>query len=146
MHARLIPLFLLASAAPAFAAPDREDPLEREIRRAVPAPERIEAMTPVLDHALFALLSIDIGPILDAADPAHRRADHGRPGRTLREMATRDDPAFEQRLRSGLHRSTEEAARVSGAVAAAAPAIAHSIRAIEQALVEALARTHTDRD
>ena len=132
---RLLPLLAFALiAAPALSQP--ADPIEREIVRAAPSAEEIEAMAPALDRALAALLTVDVGPILDAADPARRRYDHGRPGRTLGRIGSRGDPHFEDRMRNSVYRSTGDIARMSGAFAAMAPALARSLRDL-QAAVEA---------
>ena len=126
--------FILATllAVPALAEPT--DPLEEDIRRALPPPAQVEAMAPTLDAAFAALLGIDVGPMLDAADPDRRHPEHGRPGRTLREVGRRDNPHFEQRLRGSIRGATADTARMMGALAATAPALVHSLREMERAL------------
>jgi hypothetical protein len=131
---------LLATAAAAFAAPafaqDKApaDPIEDEIVRALPDPAQVEAMAPALDRLLGALLTVDVGPVIDAADPNRRRPDYGRPGRTLGALRRRDDPYFEERLHASVHEATAQTGRMMGALAAAAPALARSLREMEQAL------------
>jgi hypothetical protein len=146
MRLLLIPIAALALGAPASAQDHRGDrrvdPLERDIVRAIPPAEEIEAMAPALDRALSALLSVDVGPILDAADPARRRYDHGRPGRTLGRIGSHGDPRFEERMRGSVYRSTEDIARMSGAFAAAAPSLARSLRDLQAALAAANADYH----
>ena len=143
MHKLLIAAAASALAAPAFAqsAPPA-DPIEDEIARALPDREQVEAMAPALDRMLGAFLAVDVGPIIDAADPDHRRPDYGRPGRTLGALGSRDDPYFEDRLRSDIYRSTEDMSRMMGAFAAAAPALAQSLRAMEAALGAAIDDYH----
>src|SRR5688500_13113596 len=81
--------FLIVAAAAALAAPAlakepaSAEQIEDQIVRAIPEPEQIEAMAPALDRLLGAFLTLDIGPIIDAADPNRRGQDYGRPGRTL---------------------------------------------------------------
>ena len=87
-------------------------------------------MAPALDRLLGALLTVDVGPIIDAADPYRRRPDYGRPGRTLGALGSRDDPYFEDRLRSSIYGTTADIGRMMGAFAAAAPALARSLREI----------------
>ena len=125
-------------AAPALAQRSGPDPIEEEIVRAIPDPEQIEAMAPALDRLLGALLTIDVGPIIDATDPYRRRADHGRPGRTLGALGSRDDPYFQDRLRSSMYEVTANTGRMMGAFAAAAPALAHSVRAMQHAMDAAI--------
>jgi hypothetical protein len=131
---------LIAAAASAFAVPaaaqDRPpvDPIEDEIVRALPNPAQVEAMAPALERMLGALMTIDVGPIIDAADPNRRRPDYGRPGRTLGALGSRDDPYFEDRLRSSVHEATAQTGRMMGAFAAMAPTLARSLRQMEDAL------------
>ena len=136
----------LALAAPAAAqprsAPPPADPLADEIARAIPAPEQIEAMAPALDRMIGAFMNVDVGPIIDAADPYRRHPGYGRRGRTLGALGSRDDPYFEDRIRSDLYDTTEGMARMSGALAAAAPSLAHSLREMENALGAAIDDYH----
>ena len=137
-----MPRILIAFAAAALSAPafaqQAPDPLEEDIVRAIPPAEEIEAMAPALDRAVGALLEVDVGPILDAADPMRRRPGYGRPGRTLGELGRRDDPYFEERLRSSIYDSTADMSRMMGAFAAAAPALARSLREMERAMGAAI--------
>ena len=135
MHKSFIAAAAAALAAPAVAqAPAPADPLEEQIVRAIPGPEQVEAMAPALDRLLGALLTIDVGPIIDAADPNRRGRDYGRPGRTLGAIGSRDDPHFEDRMRSNIYGATEDMGRMMGAFAAAAPSLARSVREMERAM------------
>ena len=40
-------------------------------------------MAPTLDRMMGVLLNVDVGPLIDAADPYRRRPGYGRPGRTI---------------------------------------------------------------
>ncbi len=145
MHKLLIAAAAAAFAAPAFAQAAAPDPLEDEIRRAVPAADEVEAMAPALDRSVGALMSVDVGPILDAADPWHRRPGFGRRGRTIGALAGRDDPYFEERVRSSLYGATADIARMMNAFGAAAPALARSLREVERAMGAAIDDYHRRR-
>ena len=143
MYKLLIAAASTAFAGPSFAqGPAPADPLEEEIVRAIPQPEQIEAMAPALDRILGALLTVDVGPIVDAADPNRRRPDYGRPGRTLGALGSRDDPYFEDRLRSDLYGATADMGRMMGGFAAAAPSLARAMRTMEAALGAAVDDYH----
>jgi hypothetical protein len=137
-----MPRYLIAAAAAALAAPlaaqPAPDPLEEEIVRALPPAEEVEAMAPALDRAVGALLNVDVGPLIDAVDPYRRRPGYGRPGRTLGEVGRRDDPYFEERLRSSIYGTTAEMGRMMEGFAAAAPGLARSIRELERAMDSAI--------
>ena len=139
MHKLLIVAAAAALAAPAMAKePASAEQIEEQIVRAIPEPEQIEAMAPALDRMLAAFLTIDIGPIIDAVDPNRRGPDYGRPGRTLGALGRRDDPHFEDRLRSSVHDATADMGRMMGAFETAAPALARSLVQMRDALGAAI--------
>ena len=139
-------LFLAATAAlaaPATAqAPAPPDPLVEEMVRAIPPAEEVEAIAPALDRVVGAMLDVDVGPIVDAADPYRRHPGYGRPGRTLGALGSRDDPYFEDRLRSQIYGATADMARMTDAFAAAAPSIARSVREMQNAIGAAVDDYH----
>ena len=81
-----------------------------------------------------ALLDVDVGPIIDAADPYGPRGRH----RTLREIAGRGDPRFERRLRTSIYESAGRLSRAMEAFAAAEPALRRSMRDMEAAIAGAV--------
>jgi hypothetical protein len=93
--------------------------------------DKIAAMAPALDRATGAMLDLDVGPIIDAADP-YRRDRYLRRHRTLRDIARRDDPYFEHRLRAQIYGTTAGMARIADAIAAAEPAMRRSLREMER--------------
>ena len=143
MHKLLIAAAAAAFAAPAFAQvpPPKypgEDPLEDQITRSIPSPGEIEAMAPALDRSLNVLMNMDVGPLIDAVDPMRRSPDYGRPGRTLGAIGRRDDPYFEERMHGQVYDATAGMGRMMGAFAAAAPALARSMRELERAMDDAM--------
>ncbi|MGZ8997403.1 MAG: hypothetical protein ACXW2T_00965 [Allosphingosinicella sp.] len=138
---KLPPIFLgIAAFATPVAAqtPVFDDSLDRDIAEAIPAAEEVEALAPVMDVMVGALMNVEVGPLLDAADPYHRRDDHGLPGRTLGDLASRDDPQFEARMRSSIYGVTSDMGRMMEAVAVAAPAMRRSLREFERGIEGAL--------
>lgn len=135
-------LFLIgaaALAAPVAAqAPVFDDSLDDEIVAAIPPAEEVEAMAPAMDAMAGALLNVDVGPLLDAADPTRRRYDHGMPGRTLGRIAGRDDPYFEERMRSSIYGVTSDMGRMMEALAVATPAMRRSLREFERGIEGAI--------
>ena len=94
------------------------------------AHEVIDRTAPAIDRATGAMLDLDVGPLLDAADPYGPRGRH----RTLREIAGRDDPRFERRLRGSIYGTADGLARMIDAFAAAEPALRRSVRDMEDAI------------
>ena len=107
-------------AAPALAQPPRPS-------------DQIQAYAPAVDRATEALLNLDLGPLLDAVDPGRR---HG--PSTLRDMARRDDPDFDRRLRASIYGNAAAMGRVADAIAAAQPALRQAADQIERGLEEAI--------
>ena len=122
-------LFAAAStliALPAAAQPPRHAPPPRPS-------DQIRSYAPAVDRATDALLDIDLGPLLDAVDPYRR---HG--PRTLRDMARRDDPDFDRRLRASIYGNAAAMGRVADAIAAAEPALRQAADQIERGMAGAI--------
>jgi hypothetical protein len=136
----------LALAAPAAAQAPIFDNADREMVDALPSAAEVEAVAPLLDQVMGSILRVDVGPLLDAADPYRRRVDHGDPGRTLGELAHRDDPWFEDRMRSSIHGVTSDMGRMMEAIAAAAPVMRRSLREFEHGIGVALDDYERSRD
>lgn len=118
---------LIAFAATAFvAAPAAAQP---------PRPsEKIQDYAPAIDRTADALLNLDLGPILDAADPYRR---HHR--RTLRDVARRDDPDFERRMHATIYGTAATMGRAADAFAAAQPAMRRALNQFERDMAAAMA-------
>lgn len=120
MRMILLGLAAMAAATPAAAQPPRPS-------------DEIRSYAPAVDRATDALLNIDLGPLLDAVDPYRR---HG--PRTLRDMARRDDPDFDRRLRASIYGNAAAMGRVADAVAAAQPALRQAVDQIERDMAIAI--------
>jgi hypothetical protein len=118
---------IAATAATAFiAAPAAAQP---------PRPsEMIQDYAPAVDRTADALLNLDLGPILDAADPYRR---HHR--RTLRDMARRDDPDFDRRMHATIYGSAARMGRAADAFAAAEPALRRAVTQFQRDMAAAMA-------
>jgi len=128
-------LLLAAATAALLAGPAAAQPPRHPLP---PRPsDQIRSYAPAVDRATDALLDIDLGPLLDAVDPYRR---HG--PRTLRDMARRDDPDFDRRLRASIYGNTERMGRVADAVAAAQPAIRRAADQIERDMAAAIDAAH----
>ena len=122
----------VANPALAQAEPIYDDEPYGEFEDALPPGEEIAEMAPALDGAAGALLEVDVGPMIDAVDPWRRPGWRGR--RTLGDLARRDDPYFELRLRESIYGTTAEMARMMDAISAATPAMRRSLYEMERAI------------
>jgi hypothetical protein len=100
------------------------------------AADAIEQAAPAIDRATGALLDLDVGPIIDAARPYG--SPYARHRRTLRQIARRDDPYFEQHLRASIYDATARASVTLDAIAAAEPALRRSLFEMERNIRDAI--------
>jgi hypothetical protein len=125
-------ILIAAAAAALFAAPSTaQDRAADSVRGAADA---IEQAAPAIDRAADAMLDLDVGPMLDAADPYGPRGRH----RTLREIAGRNDPGFERRMHRSIYATTAGLARMMDAIAAAEPGMRRSLHEMERAIGTAI--------
>ena len=101
-------------------------------------PGQVRAMGGAMDRLLGAVMDLPIGGIAAAVDPYGRGGYH--PGATVRDMATRDDPYAEARMRAGIRGATRGVGAMSQALARVMPELERSIdqvgREIEAAMGE----------
>ena len=96
--------------------------------------DKIQDYAPAIDRSADALLNLDVGPILDAADPYRR---HHR--RTLRDMARRNDPDFERRMHATIYGTAATMGRAADAYAAAEPALRRALTQFQRDMAAAMA-------
>ncbi|MEA3014227.1 MAG: hypothetical protein QOD42_2772 [Sphingomonadales bacterium] len=120
-------ILIAAALATLTAAPAAAQTRAGQVRG---AHEVIDRTAPAIDRATGALLDVDVGPLLDAADPYGPRGRH----RTLRDIAGRDDPRFERRLRASIYGTADGLNRMIDAFAAAEPALRRSVHDMEDAI------------
>jgi hypothetical protein len=99
-------------------------------------PGQVQAMGGAIDRLLGAVMDLPIGGIAAALDP-YGRSRHD-PRTTVRDMATRDDPYAEARIRAGVRGATRGVGAMSQALARVMPELERSIdevgREIEAAM------------
>ncbi|HEY0014474.1 MAG TPA: hypothetical protein VGB79_16650 [Allosphingosinicella sp.] len=126
----------LALAGPAGAqrvfTPEAED----DVVRAIPPASQVEAIGEAMDRVLGAVLDMPIGPLvdaIDAADPQGRRDRRFYPrDARVGDVASRDDPYFEDRLRDSIHRNSANMGRAMEQIAIAAPALRRALGEVER--------------
>lgn len=99
-------------------------------------PGQVEAMTGVMDRLLGAVMNLPIGGIANAVDPYNRGGYH--PNATVRDMATRDDPYAEQRMRAGIRGATRGVGAMSHALARAIPVLERSMQEVSREMEAAM--------
>jgi hypothetical protein len=120
------PMLIAFAATAVVAAPAAAQDREADALRG--AAGAIEQAAPAIDRATDAMLNLDIGPLMDAARPYGPRVRHHR---TLRDIARRDDPYFERRMRDRIYGASARTSRTLDALAASMPALRQSLYQME---------------
>jgi hypothetical protein len=143
---------LIGTAAIALAAPAAAQdvsPADKDLVRAVPPPERIEEVADAVHGVVGAVMDMPIGPLVDAidrADPRGRAYRRGPRERTVGEMASRNDPYFEDRLHDSIEGATASAGVIAEEVAIAAPEMRRALDRIEQDVDRAIEDARVRRE
>lgn len=149
MHKLLIAF--AASAAFATSASAQEPLLDAEaaadarLVASLPSSVDVEEIAPAIDRSVDAFLNLDVGPLIDAADPYARHPGYGRPGRTLRRMGRARDPYFDARIRASIYGTTSELGRMMDSLAIAAPSIRRSMVEMQRGIAAAVDDYHHRR-
>jgi len=124
MRKLIIAMTALAAAAPAFAQP-QYDPRDDDLVRRLPPPHEVERIGDQLGRATDALMDVDIGPVVDALDPYHRRYRRG--PETLGDLAGRRDPYARERIRGEIGAVTTGLGAAVGQIAVMTPILRRSL-------------------
>lgn len=132
----------LFAAAPALAQPPAYDD-DYEVRDERPLDARdVGRMAIAMDRMVGAIMDLPVGGIAAAVDPLGRGGVH--PRDTVRDLAERDDPYAEQRIRAGIRGTARGVGAMSESFARMLPVLRRSIdemsRSVEAAMDEAAYR------
>jgi hypothetical protein len=154
MRKLLIGLAALSLAGPASAQQVFTPEMDDELVRAIPPAEEVEQVGEAMDRVAGAVLNVPIGPLvdaIDAANPERRRSRRQYPReRTLGDLASRDDPYFEDRLRDSIYGVTANMGVMMEQIAIATPAMRRALgemeRSVDRAIRDAEIRREHDKD
>lgn len=129
----------LFAAAPALAQPPVYDD-DYEVRDERPLDARdVGRMANAMDRMVGAILDLPAGGIAAAIDPLGRGGVH--PRDTVRDLAERDDPYAERRIRAGIRGTARGVGAMTESFARMLPVLRRSIddmsRSFEEAMDEA---------
>ncbi len=128
----------LAAAATASAQPLPPEPQmhPEDMAHAIPSPGEVRDVAVGLDRVLGALLNLDIRPVVEAIDPASPALRRGE--RTLRDLGERDDPYFEDRLRSNIYGVSGAVSEAMGRMVVLVPVLQRTLDQVERDVADAL--------
>lgn len=142
MRKLIIAMTALAAASPAFAQP-QYDPRDEDIVRHLPPPHEVERIGDSLGRATDALMDVDIGPVVDALDPYHRRYRRG--PETIGDLAGRRDPYARERMRAEIGAVTVGLGAAMEQVAVMTPILRRSLEDATRRMQDAIARGRAAR-
>lgn len=141
----MIKLLTACVAAVALAGPAAAfDPPGRDPARGLPTSRDVEAVAPVLDRMVGAMMSLDVGPVMDAADPYARNPYYGSRGRTLGNLGRSRDPYFDARIRNSIYGSTAQMGRMMDAFRVAMPGMQRALGEAQRGIADAIDSYHHD--
>ncbi len=145
MRILIIAAGVCAFAVPAAAQPG-PDPRDEEISRDLPAPGEIREMGDTLGRVADVMMDVDVGPIVDAVDPYHRRYSRRHHPRTIGDLASRDDPYARERIRASIDVATYGLEAAIRQIAIVTPALRRSIEDATRRMDDAMRSRDYRRD
>ncbi len=135
-------LAIAASAASAQSSPSFPEEMDEDIASSLPHPFEVEEAGDRLGGAVDAILDMPIGGVVRAIDPTAdvRRDD------SIADVAGRDDPHFENRVRDDMRGLTLGMADMVRQMAVVAPVLRRSLADLERNMERAMRDGHGDRD
>lgn len=129
MRVLLLSALALSVSTPALAASPAQRDMERTAAR-LSDPATQDAMAGAFGGLLGALLDMRVDGIAKALEPMNGGKPNRMKGRTIREIAMRDDPQFERKAENG-------ARAMVGGMGAMAAALAQAMPQLEEAMAKA---------
>ncbi len=134
----LITAASLAVAAPALAQPyPYPDAPGDDVVRELPSTHEIDAMGNVMERMVGAVMDMPVGGIVEAMEPGRVMTEAER-NQTVRDMATRDDPYAEVRMRGSIDAITGQMGLMTEQLAVLIPVLSRSMIDLERRMEEAM--------
>jgi hypothetical protein len=138
MRSALLAVFALAFASPALAtvsaAPSESQHDMQVMADKFNDPVAQEAMSNAFGSMLSALMDMRIDGIAKALEPMNGGKKIKMHGRTLRELASRDDPNFERKMQGGTRAMVGSMGAMMSAFAQIMPQMEEAMKKMEGAL------------
>ena len=150
MRTLLISAVSLVLAAPVLAQPypDPEQtpyPEQTDVARELPSQHEIDALGTVMERMVGAMMDMPIGGIVEAMEPGRVMTEAER-NQTVRDMATRDDPYAEERMRGSIDAMTGQMGAMTEQLAVLIPVLSRSMVDFQRRMEEAVRPYDRDWD
>ncbi|MFM9853084.1 MAG: hypothetical protein ACKVOJ_09795 [Sphingomonadaceae bacterium] len=134
MRSVLMAIIALSFATPVVAAPANAERDMQDVAKTLNDPATQEAMSGALGAMMAALLDMRIDGIAKALEPMNGGKRIVLPGKTVRELATRDDPNFERKMKTNTRAMMGSMGAMASALATIIPQFEAAARKMEEAL------------
>jgi hypothetical protein len=139
MRSALIAALAFAISTPALAAPSVNEPsrAQREVQDMADKmnnPRTQTAMASSLGAILGALLDVRVDGIAKALEPMNGGKKIKMHGKTLRDMAEREDPNFESKMQNGTRSAVGSMGALASALAVMMPQLEEAARKMGDAI------------
>lgn len=139
MRLALLAFVSISATTSAYAAtpPSRATVEAQAAAQSINNPEVQRAATGAIEAVLAALLDVRLDGIAKALEPMNGGKKIAMRGRTLREIAERDDPRFADKMHDGTRTAIVGAGALASALAAAMPEIEAAMAKMGDAVAKA---------
>jgi hypothetical protein len=134
MRSVLLASLALSLASPAAAAPPVVDRDVQDMANTLNNPATQDAMAGALGAMMAAVLDMRVDGMAKALEPMNGSKAIVLPGKTMRELATRDDPNFERKLKTNTRAMMGSMGALATAFATMLPQFEAAARKMEDAL------------
>jgi hypothetical protein len=134
MRKAVVAVLALSFAAPVVAAPSKAQSDMEAMAAKLQRPETQDAMSGALMAMLGAFMDMRVDGIAKALEPMNGGKPIKMKGRTVREMAERKDPHFEEKIEGGSRAMIGSLGALAGAMAVAMPELERAMEKMEDAL------------
>ena len=133
MRTALLALVLTAIAAPAVAESSAQRDAEK-MAETLNDPGTQAAAAGALATIMDAVLDMRIDGIAKALEPLNRGKSVRLPGRTMRDLAAKDDPDFEKKMDIGARQAVGSMGALASALAVAMPEFERAMKRMRDAV------------
>jgi hypothetical protein len=133
MRKALLALSLMSVAAPALAQSEAQRDVEK-MADVLGDPVTQDMAAGAIGAMMDAILDMRIDGIAKAIEPLNKGKTAALPGRTVRDLARRDDPDFEDKMQSGTRQAVGSIGALASALAVAMPEFERAMKRMKDAV------------
>ena len=133
MRSVLIAVAALSLSTPAFAASDASRDVQ-DMAETMNNPQMQSAMAGMVGTFMAAILDMRVDGLAKAVEPMTGKRAGDFKGKTVRDLAAKDDPDFERKMQAGTKAAVGSMGAMASALATMLPQIEEAARKMEKAI------------